>query len=88
MGHRGYAFRRTRRWHDFQIIWQQMVGAVISMSLCYFIVSPRTLRRGKHRLLLWPGVEADGSFDTKTPSKPTEKDEMGRLEKVLSYIFT
>jgi len=43
----------------------------------------RTLRRGKHRLLLWQGQEADGSFDTKTPSKVGSHDEMGRLEKVL-----
>ncbi len=43
----------------------------------------RTLRRGKHRLLLWQGQEADGSVDTKTPSKVGLHDEMGRLEKVL-----
>ena len=43
----------------------------------------RTLRRGKHRLLLWQGQEADGSVDTKTPSKIGLHDEMGRLEKVL-----
>ena len=42
----------------------------------------RTLRRGKHRLLLWPGHEADGSVETRTPSKVDMKDEMGRLEKV------
>lgn len=41
-----------------------------------------TLRRGKHRLFLWPDVEADGSVDTKTPSKMQVEDEMGRLEKV------
>ena len=40
-----------------------------------------TLRRGKHRLFLWPDVEADGSADTRTPSKTEVKDEMGRLEK-------
>jgi len=44
----------------------------------------RTLRRGKHRLLLWPGVEADGSVETSTPSKMATQDEMGRLEKVYS----
>ncbi|PPQ99151.1 hypothetical protein CVT24_009341 [Panaeolus cyanescens] len=42
-----------------------------------------TLRRGKHRLLLWPGVEADGSLDTSTPSKLAAQDEMGRLEKLV-----
>ncbi|KAG6837574.1 hypothetical protein H0H93_006988 [Arthromyces matolae] len=42
-----------------------------------------TLRRGKHRLLLWPGVEADGSVETTTPSKLENKDEMGRLEKLV-----
>nr|XP_007262933.1 phosphatidylinositol 3-kinase [Fomitiporia mediterranea MF3/22]EJD06669.1 phosphatidylinositol 3-kinase [Fomitiporia mediterranea MF3/22] len=42
-----------------------------------------TLRRGKHRLFLWPGVEADGSVDAKTPSKTEIKDEMGRLEKLV-----
>ncbi|KAL5485774.1 VPS34 [Sanghuangporus weigelae] len=43
----------------------------------------RTLRRGKHRLYLWQGTEADGSVDTKTPSKMEMKDEMGRLEKLV-----
>ncbi|KAH6909088.1 atypical/PIKK/PI3K protein kinase [Coprinopsis sp. MPI-PUGE-AT-0042] len=42
-----------------------------------------TLRRGKHRLLLWPGVEADGSVETSTPSKLEVRDEMGRLEKLV-----
>ena len=42
----------------------------------------RTLRRGKHRLLLWPGQEADGSMESTTPSKLSTRDEMGRLEKV------
>ncbi|KAJ2914075.1 hypothetical protein MD484_g6343, partial [Candolleomyces efflorescens] len=41
------------------------------------------LRRGKHRLLLWPGVEADGSLETSTPSKLVAQDEMGRLEKLV-----
>jgi phosphatidylinositol 3-kinase len=44
----------------------------------------RTLRRGKHRLLLWPGIEADGSVESTTPSKiPGTTDEMGRLEKLV-----
>ncbi|KAJ8590465.1 atypical/PIKK/PI3K protein kinase [Rhizopogon salebrosus TDB-379] len=42
-----------------------------------------TLRRGKHRLLLWTGQEADGSMQTKTPSKLGVRDEMGRLEKLV-----
>ncbi|KAG1740390.1 kinase-like domain-containing protein [Suillus occidentalis] len=42
-----------------------------------------TLRRGKHRLLLWAGQEADGSMQTKTPSKLGSRDEMGRLEKLV-----
>ncbi|KAK0193584.1 atypical/PIKK/PI3K protein kinase [Armillaria mellea] len=42
-----------------------------------------TLRRGKHRLLLWQGVEADGSAETSTPSKYGSRDEMGRLEKLV-----
>ncbi|KAF5392397.1 hypothetical protein D9757_001549 [Collybiopsis confluens] len=43
-----------------------------------------TLRRGKHRLLLWQGIEADGSADSTTPSKiPGATDEMGRLEKLV-----
>ena len=46
----------------------------------------RTLRRGKHRLLLWPGQEADGSIETRTPSKVGIKDEMGRLEKVSRVV--
>ena len=47
----------------------------------------RSLRRGKHRLYLWPGREADGANETITPSKTGTRDEMGRLEKVLDgYI--
>ncbi|KZP27427.1 atypical/PIKK/PI3K protein kinase [Athelia psychrophila] len=42
-----------------------------------------TLRRGKHRLLLWPGQEADGSMESTTPSKMGSRDEMGRLEKLV-----
>ena len=48
----------------------------------------RTLRRGKHRLLLWPGVEADGSIESTTPSKLANQDEMGRLERVRDlHVF-
>ncbi|KAI0048758.1 atypical/PIKK/PI3K protein kinase [Auriscalpium vulgare] len=42
-----------------------------------------TLRRGKHRLLLWADQEADGSIETSTPSKSGNRDEMGRLEKLV-----
>ncbi|EGO24626.1 putative atypical/PIKK/PI3K protein kinase [Serpula lacrymans var. lacrymans S7.9] len=42
-----------------------------------------TLRRGKHRLLLWTDQEADGSMDSSTPSKLGIRDEMGRLEKLV-----
>lgn len=42
-----------------------------------------TLRRGRHRLLLWPDQEADGSIETRTPSKVPNEDETGRLEKLL-----
>lgn len=42
-----------------------------------------TLRRGKHRLLLWKGQEADGSINSQTPSKVGLRDEMGRLEKLM-----
>ncbi|KAL1744714.1 kinase-like domain-containing protein [Schizophyllum fasciatum] len=42
-----------------------------------------TLRRGKHRLLLWPTIEADGSVESTTPSKLPVRDEMGRLEKLV-----
>ncbi|OCH90330.1 atypical/PIKK/PI3K protein kinase [Obba rivulosa] len=42
-----------------------------------------TLRRGKHRLILWPDREADGSNETTTPSKIGTRDEMGRLEKLV-----
>ncbi|CAG8435890.1 679_t:CDS:10 [Funneliformis caledonium] len=42
-----------------------------------------TLRKGKHKLFLWPDVEADGRDHTTTPSKVGEEDEMDRLEKLV-----
>ncbi|KAI9066092.1 atypical/PIKK/PI3K protein kinase [Trametes sanguinea] len=42
-----------------------------------------TLRRGKHRMILWPDREADGANETTTPSKIGTRDEMGRLEKLV-----
>ncbi|GBB95197.1 hypothetical protein RclHR1_24970001 [Rhizophagus clarus] len=41
------------------------------------------LRKGKHKLYLWPDVEADGRDHTATPSKIGEVDEMDRLEKLV-----
>lgn len=41
-----------------------------------------TLRKGKHKLHLWPGVEADGRVNSKTPSKVKMDDDMDKLEKV------
>ena len=43
----------------------------------------RTLRRGKHRMVLWPDREADGANETTTPSKMGPRDETGRLEKLI-----
>lgn len=48
----------------------------------------RTLRRGKHRMVLWPDREADGANETTTPSKIGTRDEMGRLEKVRKNIMS
>lgn len=58
----------------------------IASQGCLYSHRVRTLRRGKHRLLLWAGQEADGSMETKTPSKLGSRDEMGRLEKVGTII--
>lgn len=70
------------------LIWEEMVGWYCAMT-CFILTSKyRTLRRGKHRLLLWPGVEADGSVETTTPSKMEVQDEMGRLEKVCQHSFS
>ncbi|KAF8753444.1 PI3 PI4-kinase family [Rhizoctonia solani] len=45
-----------------------------------------TLRRGKHRLLLWAGQEADGSAESRTPSKVELKDEMEGLKRQVKKI--
>ncbi|KAM5544566.1 hypothetical protein V8D89_001464 [Ganoderma adspersum] len=42
-----------------------------------------TLRRGKHRMILWPDREGDGANETTTPSKMGTRDETGRLEKLI-----
>lgn len=61
-----------------------MVCIAIKCLLCLTQSQSRTLRRGKHRLLLWSGIEADGSVESTTPSKiPGSTDEMGRLEKLV-----
>lgn len=41
-----------------------------------------TIRRGKQKLHLWPGQEADGRVDTITPSKVKTNSDMDKLEKV------
>ena len=57
-----------------------------------YMIDLRTLRRGKHRMILWPDREADGANESTTPSKMGQRDESGRLEKVrgthrpISYI--
>jgi phosphatidylinositol 3-kinase len=58
---------------------------VVSGSISDVYPGVRTLRRGKHRLFLWAGREADGSDDPATPSKLGTRDEMGRLEKVCEH---
>lgn len=87
MGHWRAKGRYSCRRIDISAIWEEMVRAhswfVQRHGLHSSYPLPfRTLRRGKHRLLLWPGVEADGSLETATPSKLVTQDEMGRLEKV------
>ncbi|RCH78648.1 Phosphatidylinositol (PI) 3-kinase, partial [Rhizopus stolonifer] len=44
-----------------------------------------TLRKGKHKLHLWPDCEADGSRDTTTPSKikQDQDSDMNKLEKLV-----
>ena len=71
------------RGFDLPSLWQEMVSSSLSCLLLN-CNNHRTLRRGKHRLFLWPGVEADGSIDTTTPSKLDTPDEMGKLEKVTT----
>ncbi|KAI8618326.1 kinase-like domain-containing protein [Chytriomyces sp. MP71] len=41
------------------------------------------LRKGKHKLRVWMGVEADGAIDTVTPSDITDFNEMDRLERLV-----
>jgi len=84
VGYRGTPHNSSCRWLDVQTVWEEMVRDVDSSLVWFYLYGPywiRTLRRGKHRLLLWAGQEADGSMQTKTPSKLGVRDEMGRLEK-------
>ena len=51
-----------------------------------------TLKKGKQRLYLWEGKEADGASQSTTSSKVQlaegETDEMGRLEKVKLFNYS
>jgi hypothetical protein len=76
----------SSRRFDLQAVWKEMVSVVFGW-LDLTTADHRTLRRGKHRLLLWPGVESDGSIETTTPSKLAVQDEMGRLEKASALRF-
>ncbi|KAI8895707.1 kinase-like domain-containing protein [Globomyces pollinis-pini] len=41
------------------------------------------MRRATHRLILWPGVQADGNSPTSTPSKISTQSDLDRLEKFM-----
>ncbi|KAJ3192244.1 Phosphatidylinositol (PI) 3-kinase, partial [Entophlyctis luteolus] len=43
----------------------------------------KTVKKGKQKLKIWPGVEADGSSNTRTDSSATELDELDRLERLI-----
>ncbi|KAJ2997410.1 Phosphatidylinositol (PI) 3-kinase [Globomyces sp. JEL0801] len=43
----------------------------------------KTMRRATHRLILWPGVQADGNSPTSTPSKISTQSDLDRLEKFM-----
>ena len=84
MGYCRSSICHSYRWNNFPPVWQEMVGILWPcLSFSLNIVHPRTLRRGKHRLILWPDREADGAMESTTPSKMSTRDEMGRLEKVI-----
>lgn len=57
--------------------------AVVGGSTLRLFGSKCTLRKGKQRLFLWKGVQADPRDASETPSKIGLKDEMGRLEKLV-----
>jgi hypothetical protein len=72
----------SRRGYYVPSFWEENVRVHKVDNAMYSTVLFRTLRRGKHRLLLWPDQEADASVNSTTPSKLGSRDEMGRLEKV------
>ena len=85
VGHSWPSCSRPSWWFHVPPIWQEVVCNLVARCLSYSYATcrdARSLRRGKHRLYLWPGREADGSNETSTPSKTSTRDEMGRLEKV------
>jgi Phosphoinositide 3-kinase C2 len=41
------------------------------------------MRKGKHKLYVWPDVEADGKNETSTPSKLKTTSELDRLERLV-----
>lgn len=57
--------------------------AVVGGSTMRLFGKKATLKKGKQRLYLWKGKEADGGVESETPSKVGLKDEMGRLEKLV-----
>lgn len=87
VGHWWPALCDSCRGVDVQVVWKEVVrDDSYQFFAAQLILKSRTLRRGKHRLLLWPDVEADGSLETTTPSKMVTQDEMGRLEKVSTSL--
>lgn len=67
----------------FDIAGPREVGVVGGGTMRLF-GKKATLKKGKQRLFLWKGKEADGSADTETPSKVRlEGDLMGPLEKLV-----
>ena len=57
--------------------------AVVGGSTLRLFGKKATLKKGKQRLFLWAGQQADGRVESETPSKVGLKDEMGRLEKLV-----
>lgn len=89
MGYSGPTRRRSSRRLYLPFVRKELVStrgsAPVPLMPTSTLRDCRTLRRGKHRLYLWPDREADGSNDTSTPSKTGTRDEMGRLEKVCHH---
>ncbi|GAA6055617.1 hypothetical protein JCM3770_006727 [Rhodotorula araucariae] len=57
--------------------------AVVGGATLRLFGNKSTLKKGKQRLFLWQGKEADGTANSDTPSKVGLRDEMGRLEKLV-----